>query len=224
MKDLFKIYNLMLDEYGRQGWWPLLDIDGFYHKSDYSLPKNSNENFEICVGAILTQNTSWTSVIKSLKNLKSENLLNPENILNAEVKTVKNAIRPSGYFNRKYEYLKSFTKFFLKLSDKQPSRKELLKVKGIGPETADSILLYAFKQPEFVIDNYTRRIFINLNTIGEKSTYNEIKNLFETSLKKNITDPLKLIITFQEYHALIVEHAKRHYSKKPYPRTDPIIR
>jgi endonuclease-3 related protein len=204
----------MLEEYGQQGWWPLLSVEGFYHKSDYSFPRDLNERFEICIGAVLTQNTAWKSVIISLKNLKELKLIDPALFLKAKPDTVKTAIKPSGYFNQKYIYLKNFTNFFIKLSGNVPSRKELLSVKGIGPETADSILLYAYKEPEFVVDNYTRRVFSALEIIDEKSKYNEIKALFETSLKKEISESENLIRVYQEFHALIVEHAKRNYSRK----------
>ena len=100
--------------------------------------------------------------------------------------------------------------------DEIPARKEILKVKGVGNETADSILLYAYKQPEFVVDSYTRRIFIHQGLIDDKDNYNKIKNLFESNLSPDIT-------VYNEYHALIVEHGKRFYSKKPYGINDPLI-
>jgi len=107
------------------------------------------------------------------------------------------------------------TKFFIELDGKVPTRKELLSVKGIGNETADSILLYAYKQSEFVVDAYTKRIFSYLGLVDENVKYMELKKLFESNLPKDIA-------IYQEYHALIVEHAKRYYSKKPYGLNDPL--
>ncbi|NQU98182.1 endonuclease III domain-containing protein [Candidatus Woesearchaeota archaeon] len=185
-------YSSLIKEYGPQGWWP---IKGKYHKKDYSYPRNERERYEIIVGAILTQNTSWKQVEKALENLGD---ITPRKILS--MKDLKEKIKPAGYFNQKAGYLKNITEFFIALKGRTPTRKELLAVKGVGPETADSILLYAYNQPEFVVDAYTKRIF-KLN-----KTYHEIKELFEKNLPKNV----KL---YQEYHALIVEHAKRKFNK-----------
>ncbi|HHY00013.1 MAG TPA: endonuclease III domain-containing protein, partial [Methanothermobacter sp.] len=115
----------------------------------------------------------------------------------------------AGFLNQKSVYIREITKFFLFLEGTTPSRSEILKVKGVGNETADSILLYAYKKPEFVIDTYTRRIFSHLGLVDEKISYMEFKKLFENNL------PLSVPI-YQEYHALLVEHAKRYYRKKPY--------
>lgn len=211
------IYDWMLKSYGPQGWWPLLSCKGTnptktgsikgYHSGDYSHPKNNNQRFEICIGAILTQNTSWPQVEKALLNLKGLKALTPQAIKKLNLEKLKQAIKPSGYFNQKARKIKEFTDFYLSLENRVPTRDELLNVWGIGPETADSILLYAFNVPEFVVDAYTRRVFANLGFIDQKAKYNEIKKLFENNLPKN----LKI---YQEYHALIVEHAKRYYSKK----------
>jgi endonuclease-3 related protein len=103
--------------------------------------------------------------------------------------------------------LKTLALWFIGLEGSVPAREELLSLKGIGPETADSILLYAFKQPFFVVDSYTRRIVTNLGLVDERADYNEIKSLFEESLPRDFE-------VYQEYHALLVEHAKRYYQKK----------
>ena len=126
------------------------------------------------------------------------------------------AIKPSGYFNQKYNYLRNISKFYISLDGQTPERKELLSVKGVGPETADSILLYAYGEKEFVVDAYTRRIFSYLGLINEKDSYNKIKKLFEDNFRGNVND-------YQEYHALIVEHAKNYYLKKPYGVDDNIL-
>ena len=144
---------------------------------------------------------------KALWNLQKEEVLLPEKILQIEITKLGDLIKPAGYFNQKAKKVKIFTDFFLQLAtDKTPSRQELLCLWGIGPETADSILLYAYKTPTFVIDAYTRRIFSHLGFFDTKSSYDEIKNLFENNLPNDF-------IIFQEYHALIVEHAKKFYHR-----------
>lgn len=210
MVTIYSFYNELLKKYGKQGWWPLLDLDskkavysenGFgYHPGDYSYPKTSKQRFEICAGAILTQNTTWKNVEKALVNLKKKGLLEPEKISNSSPEKVKEAIRPTGYFNQKARKLKVFSDFFLELK-KKPDREELLGLWGVGRETADSILLYAYKEPVFVVDAYTRRIFSGLSLIKGDEDYETIRKIFEN----NISRDYKI---FQEYHALIVEHSK----------------
>jgi len=215
-----------------------------YHLKDYSYPKTNQQKFEICLGAILTQNTSWTSVEKALENLKKLNALNIEVITKLTDEEIKNTIKPAGYYNQKMTYIREFIKFFDSIicsQNKIPSRSELLAVKGIGPETADSMLLYAFNQPTFVVDAYTKRICLNLGLINETSTemkYDHMQKLFETTIKQNIElinnnnnnnnnkksridknnkeqkNTKQLVVIYQEYHALIVAHAKKFYQKK----------
>ncbi|MBD3163886.1 endonuclease III domain-containing protein [Candidatus Woesearchaeota archaeon] len=230
MNQILQIYNKLFCLYGPQGWWPLQELDNTrpisitksgslkgYHPGDYSYPKNKDQIFEICLGAILTANTAWTSVDKALANLKCVRALAFDRVKNIEIKQLKECIKPAGYYNQKAIYIREFTKFFNKLGNKIPKRDELLKVKGIGNETADSMLLYAFKQPEFVVDAYTRRIFTHLKIIKENSTYNEIKEIFQKNLPKDIR-------LCQEYHALLVEHSKRYYSRKPYGANDTVLK
>jgi len=215
-----KMYNLLLNKYGYQGWWPLINYKckktlktkfiEKYHPKDYSFPKTKNELFEICIGCILTQNTSWLNVEKSLYNLNQLKLINPNKIINSHSSTIQKCIKPSGYFNLKTKYIKNFTKAFLenKWSNKNPpSRIELLDIKGVGNETADSILLYGFKVPSFVIDAYTKRILLNLKILNKEEPYNKIKYLFENSLEQKYE-------LFQEFHALLVKHAKMYYTNK----------
>ncbi len=242
-KLILRIYGCLMEAYGPQGWWPLTElhtnggsnptktgsVQG-YHPGDYTYPKTENQQFEIICGALLTQNTSWPQVETALLNLKSLKALSPEGILSLDPETLKEAIKPAGYYNQKADRLKILAEWFSDLRERSPdrpseraperapersnkiiqripTRKELLSLKGVGPETADSILLYAFKQPSFVVDTYTRRIMANLGLVGEKAKYDEIKALFEENLPE---DPF----LYQEYHALLVEHAKRHYKKK----------
>ena len=214
---LLDIYFYLLEEYGPQGWWPLVDYNGYnptktgtvrgYHPGDYDLPETRDQIYEIGLGAILTQNTGWPQVEKVLKNLQRKNCLNPEHILDMHNETLIESIKPAGYFNQKAKKVKIFTEYFINLAqDKIPTREELLALWGVGPETADSVLLYGLKVPTFVVDAYTRRILSNLGIINKKYTYDGIKDLFEKNLPQDL-------IIYQEYHALIVEHAKRFYYK-----------
>jgi endonuclease III related protein len=217
---ILKIFNCLFDSYGPQGWWPLTELHEAgganptksgsvqgYHPGDYTYPQTRDQQFEIICGALLTQNTSWIQVEKALLNLKHLNALYPERILSLNPEVLKEAIKPAGYYNQKTTRLKALALWFMELEGRIPAREELLSLKGIGPETADSILLYAFKQPSFVVDSYTKRIVTNLRLVDEKADYSEIKALFEESLPGDLE-------IYQEYHALLVEHAKRYYQKK----------
>ncbi|MDZ7798559.1 MAG: endonuclease III domain-containing protein [Patescibacteria group bacterium] len=205
-----KIYKKLLKKYGPQDWWPIL---GFKISSDQDIKIlrkkvkvfSEKNMFEICMGAILTQNTNWQNVEKAIINLKKENLLSPQKILNCHHKHLKKLVRPSGYFNVKAKKLKMFSKWLLgnyqgrlKKFFKQPlkeCRKELLKVYGIGPETADSILLYAGRKKNFMIDAYTVRL-CKKHGIEFKS-YDQYKEFFEKRL------PWSNKI-YNQFHALIV--------------------
>jgi endonuclease-3 related protein len=217
---ILKTYNFLFNSYGPQGWWPLTELHNNgganptktgsvqgYHPGDYSYPQTESQQFEIICGAMLTQNTSWKQVEKALINLKRMNSLSPMGIIALDPDRLKEAIKPAGYYNQKTTRLKTMAEWFLELKGRIPEREELLSLKGVGPETADSILLYAFNQPSFVVDAYTRRIVSNLGLTAEKAKYSEIKALFEENL------PEKTPI-YQEYHALLVEHAKNYYQKK----------
>ncbi|OIP56975.1 MAG: endonuclease III [Helicobacteraceae bacterium CG2_30_36_10] len=211
---IFQIYETLLSSYGAQGWWPF--IEGGYHPNIYDYPKNEAQIFEVCLGVILTQNTTFTSVVKSLTNLKKMNSLNLKAIKNMPLDELKSAIKPSGYFNQKATYILEFIEFFESLQGRVPSRSELLHVKGIGHESADSILLYAYNQAEFVVDAYTKRVLIHAGIVDEKASYHEIKKFIEEAIQKEINGIQESVILYQEFHALIVAHAKLFYSKKPY--------
>lgn len=191
--NIRSIYSKLYSAFGRQYWWP------------------AESSFEVMIGAILTQNTSWFNVEKAILNLKQNNVLSPAGLAKMPVKRLASLIRPAGYYNIKAERIKYYLKFFLKSYGLDPRkmakekafdlREKLLGVKGIGEETADSILLYALNKPVFVIDAYTRRIFLRHKIIKEGDTYEEIQNLFMKNLKKDV----KL---FNEYHALLVRLGK----------------
>ncbi|MBI2668018.1 endonuclease [Candidatus Woesearchaeota archaeon] len=189
MDNIDNIYNLLLKEYGLRNWWPT---------------KTFNKRFEISVGAILTQNTNWKNVEKAINSLIENNLLSQESINKIETKKLARIIKSSGYHNQKAKKLKEFVKFLN--SKKEINRDNLLNVWGIGKETADSILLYAYNNKIFVIDAYTKRIF---NRIGfNEQDYDELQNLFMDNLKKDIN-------LYKEYHALLVEHGKNICKTKP---------
>lgn len=201
------VYDFLLKLYGPQGWWPL---DGQYSCSALKHPLNKRHRFEVSVGAILTQNTNWHNVELSLDSLRLHKCLDPHSILSLKKVSLEKLIRPSGFFREKAKKLKEIAKFTLDIGDAIPGREELLSIWGVGPETADSILLYGYDQLEFVIDAYTKRIFESINFIQKKMSYDEVKSFFELNLPKKT-------IVYQEFHALIVVHAKNFYKKNSGP-------
>jgi endonuclease-3 related protein len=204
--------SALLDAYGPQGWWPLLAHAGSnptltgrltgYHPGDFTFPRTHSECFEICCGAILTQNTAWTNVERALDLLARKHLLAPTAILSATDDTLETAIRSSGYFRAKAKKLRAFSEFYLRLAGRAPARDELLGVWGIGPETADSIRLYAFKQTEMVVDAYTSRVLLHHGFLRPPLDYARAKQYCERHLPGSLE-------SYQEFHALMVEHAKR---------------
>lgn len=204
---VYDLYKELYQLYGQQGWWPLLirensnEVKLEYRQGDYNSPRNEDELFEICVGAILTQNTSWKNVERSMIKLFENNLLSARKILEVDDDFLKELIRSSGYFNQKAIKLKRFSEFFLNLNGCVPRREDLLNVWGIGPETADCILLYGYKIPVFVVDAYTKRILKQRGIIKGDESYDKIQELFHKSLPKDHT-------IYEEFHALLVEHGK----------------
>ena len=198
--------------YGPQGWWPLLEHQGSnptltgrltgYHPADYSFPRTEAQRFEICCGAILTQNTAWSNVEKALQALADRSLLVPQAILAVDEERLQQAIRPSGYFRAKARKLRAFCEFYLRLAGRSPSREQLLQVWGVGPETADSILLYAYAQTEMVVDAYTLRVLRHHGYQRSQRSYAAAKTYCERKLPRSLAG-------YQEFHALMVEHAKR---------------
>jgi endonuclease III related protein len=193
MPPLKKYFDALRAHYGPPKWWP------------------ADSPFEVMVGAILTQNTSWKNVEKAIHNLKVYELLDARKIHELDQDTLAMAIKPAGTYNLKAARLKGFVAWFLERFDgdidrmKQASpdrlREELLEVKGIGPETADAILLYALGMPVFVVDAYTHRMLTRHDLALEEATYDDLKEVFERNLPR---DP-KL---YNDFHALIVAVGK----------------
>lgn len=214
---LISIYSKLWEEYGPQGWWPLHHLAEKYHPGSYDFPKERNHIYEIITGAILTQNTAWTQVEKALFNLREISKdFTPEYVLALSDIQLKDAIKPAGYYNQKADYLRNVTQFFIGLDGKIPTRHNVLQIKGVGPETADSIMLYAFQQPEFVVDAYTRRILSHLGLIKGGESYHTIKKYIESHIPRDL-------IMYQEYHALIVVHGKKYYPPKPELWREPVL-
>lgn len=198
------IFNNLLDAYGPRHWWP------------------AHTPFEMMVGAILTQNTAWSNVEKAITNLGDN--LSPEYVAQASPEDLAAMIRPTGYYNQKVLKLKALTRWYEKYGydlnrvmqvDGKILRGELLGVKGVGPETADSILLYALDKPFFVIDAYTRRILYRMGYDTPKN-YDDLRLMIQGNISEDI-------YIYQEFHALIVEHAKRHCTKKPSCDNCPLV-
>jgi endonuclease-3 related protein len=198
-KQLLNIYGGLYKHFGPQRWWP------------------ADSAFEVAVGAILTQNTLWANVERAIANLKKERFLTFQKMLRLDEKKLARLIRPAGYYNIKAKRLKNFLDFFnknyggsfkrMKRKSVARLRRELLSVNGIGPETADSILLYALGKPVFVVDAYTRRIMSRHRLLGARDGYEAIQSLFMDSLPTNTG-------LFNEYHALLVKCAKELCKKK----------
>ena len=192
-KQLTEVYQLLFDAFGPQHWWP------------------GETQFEIITGAILTQNTSWGNVEKAIANIKSAECLAPEKLHDLDLSQLAELIRPAGYYNIKAKRLKSFMDWLfdnyegqlagLEGVNTEQLRAGLLGVKGIGPETADSILLYAFDRPVFVVDAYTARIAVRHGLIEPDADYEQLQELFQSNLPQDT--PL-----FNEYHALLVRLGK----------------
>jgi len=222
------LYSRLLEAYGPQGWWPLPSMAGSrgfdsrgYHSGSFRWPRSAQGRFEIIVGAVLTQNTAWTNVEMALKRLREAGIEVPEHLLLAPASRLARFIRSSGYYNQKAKKLKVVARVFSQPGALEPrsapTREQLLALWGIGRETADSILLYAFAKPIFVVDAYTRRIFTRLGILDGRESYDEIQEQFHRCLPKRAE-------VYNELHALIVEHAKRHCRSKPLCTGCPISR
>ena len=214
---LDEVYKILLRHYGPQGWWPIINLKESKARYNLKTPRNNKDILEISLGAILTQSISFFNVEKALLNLKRKNLLSAKKIYEIKTSILAELIKPSGYYNQKAEKIKNFIDWFKTYNFSWDTiikkslselRSELLEIKGIGPETADSILLYGLNKKIFVIDAYTKRIFTRLKIITENNSYEEIQQYFHANFKGSYQ-------SYNEYHALIVEHAKTFCQKKP---------
>ncbi|MBI1910206.1 MAG: endonuclease III domain-containing protein [Deltaproteobacteria bacterium] len=197
---LLLYYETALKALGPQHWWP------------------GETPFEVCVGAILTQNTNWQNVEKAIVNLKSKDLLDPHRIYALSPRQLAELIRPAGYFNIKTKRLRNFLKFLIdeyegnlnRMFEErlETLREKLLNVSGIGKETADSILLYAGNKPVFVVDAYTKRILLRHEMIDEEADYDQVQEY----LTSHLPEDRKL---YNEFHALIVMIGKNFCKTKP---------
>lgn len=207
--SFMEIYNVLSAYYGPTGWWP------------------GDSPFEIAVGAILTQNTAWSNVEKAIANLKKAKLLSPRRILRCDRALLEEAIRPSGYFRQKAERLIAFCRYLMEQyggdmgkmcnGHVMKVREELLRIKGIGPETADDILLYSCGYPIFVVDAYTKRIFSRHGLLDSGLTYQQVQEIFHREVPKDVH-------IYKEYHGLIVWVGKDFCKKKPKCSTCPLNR
>lgn len=206
---LQQLFHRLNNCFGHLAWWP------------------ADSAYEVVVGAILTQNTAWTNVEQAMVRLKAATQLDPRVLHNLAAHELEELIRPAGFFRQKARYLKNVTACLLDQCDGdvarlcggplETARKRLLKLQGVGPETADSILLYAANRPSFVVDAYTRRILTRLGILQGTETYNAIRQAFMDALPHDA--PL-----FNQYHALIVEHAKTYCRKQtPLCETCPLL-
>jgi endonuclease III related protein len=195
---LLEIHDTLLERFGPQNWWP------------------GDTPFEVVIGAILTQSTSWTNVEKAIGNLKDKKLLSAEGIYKIDASELALHIRSAGYYNAKARKLKEFMEHLyanhtgsLEVMFEQDGRTlriELLSIWGIGPETADSIVLYAAEKPEFVVDAYTKRIFSRMGCVKENVSYEGLKDFSEKNLPRDV-------LVYNEFHALLVRLGKGHCKK-----------
>ena len=204
---LQEVYDRLLDAFGRQGWWP------------------GESPFEVMVGAVLVQNTAWKNVEKAIGNLKELDLLDPPALYEVPVDELEELIRPAGYFRLKARRLRNLLELVVTRYDGSLEamfstglstlREELLGVNGVGPETADSILLYAGELPVFVVDTYTHRVLARHGWIGFEADYHEIQDHFQSTLAQDVS-------LYNEYHALLVRVGHHHCRKTPKCDTCPL--
>jgi endonuclease-3 related protein len=204
-----EVFARLAKAYGQGEWWP---IDAAYHEAN-----KTDWRFEVVAGAILTQNTSWTNVEQALKNLKARKLLSAKAVARADPATIREAVRPAGFYNQKTTYLQTFAKYLwttykddLDPFFRQPAAKLrvlLLSFTGIGEETADAIMVYAANKPVFVVDAYARRLTYRLGWGSAEESYERMQQLWA----KRLGDDPK---SHARAHALIVEHSKRTCTAK----------
>lgn len=196
-----QVFELLFSAYGPQGWWP------------------AESPFEVMIGAVLVQNTNWSNVRKAIDSLNAAGVLSPQGILSLPAESLEELIRPAGYFRIKAKRLRSLIAFFIdayaadidqmRSVDMDKLRKQLLGVHGIGPETADSILLYAVEKPALVVDAYAQRVYTRHNWVPHNSSYDQLQSHIASEFPANAA-------SYNEFHALLVEVGKRHCRSAPH--------
>ncbi len=195
-----EIYRRLFQTFGPQLWWP------------------GESPFEVMVGAVLVQNTSWKNVERAIENLRQRDLLDPKALLAVPPEELETLVRPAGYFRIKARRLRNLLEFVVRqydgsldamfAADTEALRAELLRVNGVGPETADSILLYAAEKPTFVVDAYTLRIFARHGWVEFDTDYHTLKEYLESGLQRDVQ-------LYNEFHALLVRLGHEHCRKRP---------
>ncbi len=209
MNIVQQIYSILLKEFSDRNWWPVI---------------SNNPKLEICLGAILTQSTNWKNVEKAILKLNENNLIDSEKLKKIKVEELASLIISSGYYNQKAKKIKNFIEFLFKefngnldylfSLEIEELRSKLLRINGIGKETADSIILYAANKPIFVIDAYTKRIFTRLGY--KEDDYDKLQKFFMYNIEKDSK-------VFNQYHALLVELGKRYCKKEPECSNCPLL-
>ncbi len=198
-RSLRELYRRLLRAYGPQNWWP---VDSEYHRRHGSDPRE-----EIVIGAILTQNTSWRNAERAIENLKRAGALSLKGVKKLPAEKLAELVKPAGFFRRKVAYLREVARRLDPIDVVEKiDREQLLRIRGIGRETADVILLYAGGRPFFVVDSYTKRIVSRV--FGVRGGYEELRSWFEENLPPDVE-------LYREFHALLDEHAKRRCLKNP---------
>jgi endonuclease-3 related protein len=210
--SLTRIYYQLLNHFGKQNWWPVTD--------------RKNPEFEIMIGAILTQQTSWKQVEKAISALRKNSLLSPKALANTNIKTIEKLVKPSGFYKQKARRIANFSKYLVKnyrsnlnkLFNKsiEKLREELLLLEGVGKETVDNILLYAANKLIFPVDAYTFRIFHRLGLISTNS-YDELQKFIQNQLPNNLE-------IYKEFRALIVKLGKTYCKTKPLCNNCPLTK
>ena len=196
-RKLLDLYDKLKKQHGTLKWWP------------------ADTPFEVAIGAILTQATAWRNVVKAIDNLKNAKVFSPEDIRNTSQDNLETLLTPSGYFRMKAKKVRAFVDHIVERpmsemfkQDVTELRQELLSIYGVGPETADSIILYAAEKPSFVVDTYTYRLLSRLGWVEGNFHYESLRALFMDNLPIDVE-------LFNEYHALIVRHGARVCQKTP---------
>lgn len=203
------LYRRLWDTYGPQGWWPVYFFEGSpgYHINKYPFPLSAAGRFEVCLGALLTQNTTWINAKHALVHLFEEGLLSAEKLCNISHEDLATIIYCCGYYRQKAKKVQMFSQWWQKSDTEQvPSRAQLLALWGIGQETADSILSYAYHQSIFVADTYAKRLFFQEGLLPHaKASYQQVQTIGSQIQPLAGQDQ---ILAYQEFHALIAEHMK----------------